>query len=122
MKIRELDQDITEKWERGEYGRSEKHVAVVPESADRAMDEALGLKPISIRLPVAMVDALKVIARCHGVAYQPMIRDLLNRFVRSEMIELAHRFDKVREQAAHDEGATRAVDEFLEREKRSAAG
>ena len=49
------------------------------------IDNALGLQLISIRLQHDLINKLKMIAERHQVGYQPLIRDLLNRFATSEI-------------------------------------
>lgn len=73
----------TGKWEDRTLGVSEEHAARVPE-AGAELDAAMELQLISIRLQKGLIDQLKEIASYHGVGYQPMIRDLLNRFAQSE--------------------------------------
>ncbi len=68
-------------WDSGELGREEKYVAVAPESSELELQEALGLQMISIRLQKQLIESLKTIAEHHGVGYQPLIRDILKRFV-----------------------------------------
>lgn len=72
--------DNTEQWESRELGTSEEHVRKSTVDA-AAVDEALGLKPISIRMQKGMIDDLKAIAALHGVGYQPLIRQILARFI-----------------------------------------
>lgn len=42
-----------------------------------AVDRALGLQLISIRLPAAMIEDYKMIAKLRGSLYQPLIRHAL---------------------------------------------
>lgn len=74
----------SDRWESGELGCDEAHAVVVPEAAE-ALDEALQLHAISIRLQRGLIDALKSIADHHGIGYQPMVRDLLIRFAKAEL-------------------------------------
>jgi|SRR5699024_4023308 len=76
------DEDIA-KWESGELGMSAESVQVSTDSD--ALDEALGMKPISIRLEKRLIENLKRIASHHNIGYQPMVRDLLNRFATAEL-------------------------------------
>ncbi|WP_310625882.1 hypothetical protein [Limnohabitans sp.] len=55
---------------------------------DMALDEALGLQSISIRLPKQLIDQYKLIAHFHGVGYQPLMRDILARFVPGALQEI----------------------------------
>lgn len=61
--------DLDEAWEDGSLGRDADHVAVADDSFARQVDEAVGLQPISIRLPKSLIEQLKLIARCHGIGY-----------------------------------------------------
>ena len=73
-----------ERWDNNELGNDEAFAAVA-EGAAEALDEALNLQLISIRLQKGLIEALKSIAKYHGVGYQPMVRDLLSRFARAEL-------------------------------------
>lgn len=42
-----------------------------------AVDRSLGLQLISIRLPAAMIEDYKMIAKLRGSLYQPLIREAL---------------------------------------------
>lgn len=66
----------------GKLGNDAAHVRHVNESKN--VDEALGLHPISIRLPKDLVRDLKAIAQLNGMGYQPLIRVVLQRFVDAE--------------------------------------
>lgn len=72
-------------WESGALGQSEEYVRVATDAEMQEVDDALELQMISIRLQKGLLGALKEIARHHGIGYQPMIRDLLNRFAVSEI-------------------------------------
>ncbi|MDV5142411.1 hypothetical protein [Chimaeribacter arupi] len=74
----------SDKWDNRELGASEEHVQVVSEKAASGIDDQLGLQAISIRLPKTLIRELKEIAQRYGVGYQPMVRDLLNRFAQAE--------------------------------------
>lgn len=108
-----------EKWEDGRLGRDEEHVEVA-EGSKREVDDALGLQLISIRLQKQLLCDLKKIADYHGIGYQPMIRDLLNRFARSEIRQiLSERLSEIEaEERSVSESSTAPVKEFME--KRSA--
>lgn len=82
-------------WESGKLGRSEAHVVVVSPEVESALDSALGLQPISVRLQQSLIKDLKLIARYHGIGYQPLMRDALNRFARFELREMAETMQKV---------------------------
>lgn len=73
-----------EAWEAGQLGNDPAHVQVAPDIS-REIDEALELQPISIRLQKGLIDNLKALAQLNGIGYQPLIRQLLTRFVDAEM-------------------------------------
>lgn len=79
----------TEKWESRELGASETYARRADIDLN-ALDESLGLKPISIRLQQGMIDDLKAIAAFHGIGYQPLIKQILARFIESEQKMLAN--------------------------------
>ena len=71
----------TDQWEARELGASEAYVK--PSALDgKTVDEALGLKAISIRLQTSMIDELKAIAARDGI--QPLIKQVLARFIEEE--------------------------------------
>jgi len=120
MSNRKLDSSVTEKWENGELGRREEFVAVAPESESAALDSALAMKLVSIRLPIPLIESLKAIAAHHGVAYQPMIRDLLTRFARSEIHQIVSDLDSQMTQAQSADESSRPVEAFIERTRKTA--
>jgi hypothetical protein len=75
-----------EAWESGQLGRDEEFVKRldVDERHERALDESLGLQLISIRLPKALIEDFKLIAKLNGIGYQPLIRQVLLRFAEGE--------------------------------------
>ena len=75
-------------WDDRTLGASMEHVVVAsPEMAD-AVDETLGLQSISIRLPKQMIEQYRLIAHFHGVGYQPLMRDVMSRFVPGALREI----------------------------------
>jgi len=121
MTTRKLDADVTAKWESGEYGRSDAHVAVVPEEESLQLDSDLAMKLVSIRLPIPLIDALKAIAGHHGIAYQPMIRDLLMRFARSEFQQIHTDLNSRMEEAQATDESSPPVEAFIERTRKTAS-
>ena len=77
-------------WETGELGRDEKYVECAPEELKTEIDEALALQMISVRLQKALVKELKFIADYRGLGYQPLIREVLSRFARAEVVSIAN--------------------------------
>jgi len=86
-------EDTIEAWETGTLGRDARYVvALSPEeqAADQAIiDAAFCLQPISIRMEVEILDSLKAIAKHRGLGYQPLIRQVLHRWVDSELKQIA---------------------------------
>ena len=66
-------------------GSSRDQVRRAGPERDAAVDEALGLQMISIRLQKSLIEDLKALAHVNGIGYQPLIRDVLHRFVDGEM-------------------------------------
>lgn len=79
----------TEAWESGLLGDDEASVRVAPQEIHDAVDECLGLKPISIRLPVSLIEEFKMIADYNQIGYQPLIRKMLQRFAHAELKKMA---------------------------------
>jgi hypothetical protein len=79
-KITGTDED----WESRRLGADENHVCRVDDELRDKVNNATGMRPISIRLDNALIEAFKIIADFHGVGYQPLMRDALKRFSDSE--------------------------------------
>jgi len=76
--------DTIEAWESGELGESLEHAKVASPELTAAIDEAIGMQMISIRLPRSVIDDFKVMAQIEGVGYQPLMRTALIRFAECE--------------------------------------
>jgi len=76
-------------WETGELGRDETFVRRSPAVTEPIVDDALDLQLISIRLQKQLLRELKLVARYRRIGYQPLIRDVLGRWVRVEMRAIA---------------------------------
>jgi uncharacterized protein (DUF4415 family) len=74
--------DDVELWESRKLGASAKHAKLAPQSTDKALDDALGLEPISLRLQKDLVQKLRVLAKEEGLGYQTYIRQILTRHAR----------------------------------------
>lgn len=81
--------------------------------------EKLGLQPISIRLQKDLIENLKMIATTNGIGYQTLIKQILNRFVRSELRMLEQQKAKeMRMQAIEEElNKLSALRDALEQER-----
>lgn len=73
-----------EAWEKGELGENAGSAKVASADTTRAINDALGLQMISIRLPKSVIEDFKVIAQIEGVGYQPLMRIALTRFAECE--------------------------------------
>lgn len=106
-------------WETGELGRDESYVAVADPESSRTIDDLMALQMISIRLEKSLLNDLKEIAHYHGIGYQPMIRDLLHRFVRHELKTILNqRLEQIeRDEQAQAETRTVPVDDFIVRRR-----
>ena len=80
--------DTTESWEDRTLGADEAHVGAADDTHEIALDDAMGMQSISIRLPKQLVSQYKLIAHFHGVGYQPLMRDVLLRFVPTALREI----------------------------------
>ncbi len=75
----------TEAWESGELGQDEEFVKVSTDIDQSALDDSLELQMISIRLQKSLIEDIKMIAALNGHSgYQPLIRQILNRFAEGE--------------------------------------
>ena len=87
---------IDNAWDNGDLGSEEKHARVAKEVDNEAIDKALDLVPVSIRLQRALIHDFKMIAKRHGIGYQPLMRQVLTRFAVAETRQIAN--DLMREQ------------------------
>lgn len=109
----DFERDI-EKWDNRELGASIDHVEVASDEEMAAFNDALSLQAISIRLQKNLIADLKSIASSYSIGYQPMIRDLLQRFVISEKKQALHQKLKALSEEEESREDTQAVDDFIE--------
>jgi len=96
------DEDMA--WDRDESPEElEKHSSRAPDDISKSVDESLGLQPISIRLQRTLIDDLKALGQLHGLGYQPLIRQVLTRFVDCEKRSLSR--DRVAAASQEEEAA-----------------
>lgn len=76
-------------WESGRLGTAREHAAARSAEQEKAVDDALELQLISIRLPKAMIEDLKFLAEREGLGYQPLVRRVLKRFIEGEFKSIA---------------------------------
>ncbi len=86
-----------EAWEEGPLGRELEYAEKVGLEEEQAVEESLQLKSISIRLPQALIEEFKSIAKYHDVGYQPLMRDALKRFAEHELKLIALQWLKEQE-------------------------
>jgi predicted DNA binding CopG/RHH family protein len=79
-----LDDDV-ELWESKQLGASAEHAKLASPEDDQALDDDLGLVPISLRLQKELVGKLKILAKQEGLGYQTYIRQILTRYVRQQV-------------------------------------
>ncbi len=77
-----------ERWDNRELGASEVHMRVLSEEEEREIDDGLGLQHISIRLNKGLIEQLKKLALLEAIGYQPLIRQVLMRYVRENEAKL----------------------------------
>lgn len=112
----EPDNSVTEKWDSGEFGRSLEHAVVADEATSDSLDESLGMQLVSIRLQRALVKNLKLIAKYRGRAYQPLVRDLLNRFAMSELKDIFRELKEASQKKVSEEKDP-VIEGFMAREQ-----
>jgi predicted DNA binding CopG/RHH family protein len=72
-------------WDERRLGADDAFVGVADASHERRLDDSLDMQSISIRLPKSLIRHFKLIADFHGVGYQPLMRDVLQRFIPTEL-------------------------------------
>lgn len=76
--------DSDEAWDTGQLGRAAEHARPATGHIEKAVDASLGLQLISIRLQKSLIEDFKAIASLNGIGYQPLMRQILKRFVDGE--------------------------------------
>ena len=114
----DLDDSLTTDWEEGRLGMGE--TVRVAKGASARLDAATAMRMVSMRLPGKLVDALKDIADHHGIAYQAMVRDLLGRFVESELKQVLR--ERIAQIEAMQTESTPPVESFMEDTRKAASG
>lgn len=97
-----------EAWENGTLGEDLDSAKAVSSDKASAIEEALGLQMISIRLDKELIETFKNLAKYHKVGYQPLMRDALRRFADAEMKRILAESVNAQVNGAKDEktGAT----------------
>lgn len=99
--VDEKIEGTAEAWENGTLGQSNQHAKPSPSIDETALNDGLDLQLISLRLQKTLIEDLKLIAKTHGLGYQPLMRQVLTRFVDAEKKMLLA--EKVREMALLEE-------------------
>ena len=98
-----------EAWETGQLGADHAYAQVVKgdDTLEAQIDAALELQAISIRLQKSLIDDFKAIALLVGVGYQPLMRQVLTRFVDCEKKRILN--ERVSEMKEQQEKAREAA-------------
>ncbi len=84
MKKQRKIEGTNEAWDARQLGCDEDFIEVASDIDIEALDDALELQMISIRLQKSLIEDFKMISTLHGIGYQPLIRQVLVRFADSE--------------------------------------
>ena len=104
-------QGTDEAWDKRELGANEDFVKVADDIDISDLEKSVGLRMISIRMQESLIDDLKSIAKLHGLGYQPLIRQVLARFVESEKKRISGA--KLLEKQKNDRNEVDSKDEDL---------
>ena len=88
MKNDQKINSTTEAWESRELGADTTSAKKVSPEIHQQINDAMGLQMISIRLSKSLIETFKMLGQIHGVGYQPLMRDALDRFATAEMKSL----------------------------------
>lgn len=69
-------------WETRQLGASPEHAVRVSEQKDKALDNAMGLQLLTFRVQKELIQQLKLLAKIEGIGYQPLMRQVLTKYVR----------------------------------------
>lgn len=99
-----------EAWDAGELGRDDQFVKVV-DGDEEQIDRSLDLQLISIRLQKSLIEDFKLIAQLNGMGYQPLMRQILQRFADCEkkriLREIAYEAEERRKKAKDGDATAR---------------
>lgn len=88
-KTRDKTQEADCPWESGTLGNSLEHARPASAEHQSAVDDAMALQMISIRLPKELIEDLKYLATREGLGYQPLVRRVLMRYASHEFKSIA---------------------------------
>ena len=77
---------LVEEWDSETPDAEEEIFKVADEATSLAVDEAAGTQLVSIRMSKSMIEAFKALAASNnGIGYQTLMKQILQRFIDSEM-------------------------------------
>ncbi len=76
--------DDVDLWDSKKLGADIRYAERASAAEDKAVDDALALQAISIRLQKNLLKRLKALAKRDGIGYQPYIRQILTRHAREK--------------------------------------
>ena len=105
-----------EAWENGVLGNTEENTVPLSDAKefeiDSAINESLGLCPISIRLERSLIEDFKNLATSNKIGYQTLMRQALKRFADCEKKRLVSQMAaEMAEMEAHKQLVKRAAEE-----------
>ena len=95
-----------EAWDDRTLGADENFVVVAEDDISAVVDEAIGLQPISIRLPKSLIEDFKLLGDLNGIGYQTLMRQVLKRFADSEKKRLLREMAAAKADSKESEKAT----------------
>jgi predicted DNA binding CopG/RHH family protein len=110
IKTKNNETDLLNEWDYGTLGQSADFAEVSNAIDEESLNESLCLQSINIRMPKDLLDDLKRIATLNGIGYQPLMKQVLQRFVTCEMKQLLR-------DAADREAARKKMDSQIEQTK-----
>lgn len=90
MTMKKIQTPEGNKFDTRELGADDEYVKVANDVDEKAIDDALDLVPVSIRLQRSLIDDFKLIATHNGIGYQPLMRQVLTRFATAETRQMAN--------------------------------
>lgn len=84
MTLEHMIEGTEDAWDSGALGTDANFAQQAPPVDETAIDDALELQMISIRLQKSLIEDFKLIGKLQGVGYQPLMRQVLKRFADCE--------------------------------------
>jgi predicted DNA binding CopG/RHH family protein len=83
---RQINSDAA--WDTRQLGQDAQFAKKANKKTEVDLEAAMGFQLISIRMQKQLLEDLKFIAVAHNIGYQPLMRDVLSRFVVNEKKEI----------------------------------